>query len=81
MCVFDRFMLDHVTAPIPRLVLHTVLCLLPESVCLMGPDCSSWGLPARGTSQRNYMNSLGAVHLKWVSDSNVTISRKLGWQL
>ena len=61
----------------PRLVLHTILCLLPESVCLMGPDCSSWGLPARGASQRNYMNSLGAVHLNFVNDSNVTISRKL----
>ena len=61
-----------------RTVLWVVLNLRPEAVALMGPSCSSWGLPARATSMRNFMNALGARHLKFVHDSSVTISRMPG---
>ena len=60
-----------------RLVLHTILCLAAEGVVLMGPCCSSWGIPSRGTSLRSFVNSLGAVHLSFVAESNVTIARPL----
>ena len=59
----------------PRRVLYAILNLVEEAVVLMGPDCRSWGLPARGTSMRNYMNVLGAMHLPFVADGNLTISR------
>ncbi len=45
---------------------------------LLGPDCGSWGLPARSTSQRTYVNPFGAMHLPFVSDANMSISRNLG---
>ena len=63
-----------------RLVLHTALCLFPDSVCLMGPCCASWGLPARFTSMRSYINPFGAMHLPFVADANQTISLNLGWK-
>ena len=42
-----------------RLIMWVILCEYPEAVNLMGPCCSSWGLPARGTSCRNYVNPHG----------------------
>ena len=51
-----------------------------EAVNLMGPDCSSWGMPNRGTSRRNYMNVWGAMHLDHVTAGNMTISRT-EWQV
>ena len=62
----------------PRLVLWTVLCEFEESMNVMGPNCNSWGLPARSTSQRNYMNPNGATHLPFVDDGNCCVSRILG---
>jgi len=41
----------------------------------MGPECGSWGLPARGTSKRNFMNYHGALHLAFVADAEKTVSR------
>ena len=64
------------TNPLPRLVLHTMLCLCPEAVVLMGPCCASWGLPARGTSKRSYINAHGAMRLPFVGAANVTVGRK-----
>lgn len=58
-----------------RLVVWTILCQYPESVSLMGPECGSWGLPARSTSMRSYVNIWGALHLAFVKDGNQTISR------
>ena len=48
-----------------------------NSFVMMGPDCSSWGVPARGTSRRSLINPHGNVYLKWIRDSNRMISRKL----
>ena len=44
---------------------------------LMGPNCNSWGLPARGTSKRSYINAFGAMHFDFVHEGNTTISRTL----
>lgn len=62
----------------PRLVIHTLLCLGEESLVLMGPDCGSWGMPARGTSQRSYINPCGLGHLPFVEEGNLCISRSSG---
>ena len=43
----------------------------------MGPNCNSWGLPARGTSKRSYINAFGAMHFDFVHEGNTTISRTL----
>lgn len=64
----------------PRLTLHTVLCLFPDSVCLLGPNCGSWGIPARYTTMRPLINSWGAMHLPFVQDANTMISLKLGFK-
>ena len=58
-----------------RLCIYVILNMAPEGLALMGPDCASWGIPARGTAMRNYMNVFGAVHLDFVSRGNLTISR------
>ena len=47
----------------------------------MGPGCASWGLPARATSKRNFINVMGAAYLPFVASSNCTISRHLGWDM
>lgn len=61
-----------------RLVLWVVLCEAEESMNLMGPDCSSWGVPARGTTRRTYVNVNGAMHLDFVGQGNLCISRTFG---
>ena len=45
---------------------------------LLGPVCSSWGLPNRGTSRRDFINWRGADHLPYIAEANVMISRCLG---
>lgn len=45
----------------------------------MGPECGSWGVPARGTSMRNFMNWAGAMALAFVTNANMTVSRKHGY--
>lgn len=45
---------------------------------MMGPDCSSWGVPARGTSLRSPINCYGNLFLDWVRRSNCMVSRTLG---
>ena len=61
-----------------RLVLHTILCLFPDSLCLLGPCCSSWGIPCRYTTMRSYINANGATHLPFVAEANQTIGLSLG---
>ena len=64
-----------------RLAIWTVLNLAPEGVALMGPCCASWGLPARATSMRNFINVFGNMALPFVASGNMMISRTLGWLL
>ena len=60
-----------------RLVLWIALCEAPEAVNLMGPDCSSWGVPARGTPKRSYLNPDGLTQVPFVQDGNRTAARRL----
>ena len=53
--------------------MHAVLCLRPDSVSLLGPDCGSWGIPARYTTMRSFINAWGAMWLPFVSGANQTI--------
>ena len=48
-----------------------------NSLCLAAPDCSSWGIPARGSSHRNFVNSNGQLFYEWVRRSNAMVARKL----
>ncbi|CAK9024461.1 unnamed protein product [Durusdinium trenchii] len=41
----------------------------------MGPECGSWGLPARGTSKRTFCNAFGAMHLDFVSHANECVAK------
>ncbi|CAK9060849.1 unnamed protein product [Durusdinium trenchii] len=47
----------------------------PNGVACMGPPCSSWGLPARGTSQRTVMNIYGNIFSHWVRSNTAIVSR------
>ncbi len=60
-----------------RLCLWVILGMPPNSMAMFGPDCSSWGIPARSTSMRNYINSFGNMALSWVQNSNCMASRNL----
>ena len=64
--------------PLPRLVLWVVLHMVEDGYGHLAPDCSSWGVPARGTSCRNFMNVAGNLFLEWVRGANKMISRFLG---
>lgn len=64
-----------------RVAIHTVLCLFEYALCLMGPDCAPWGMPARYTSQKNFMNALGAMHLPFVDSGNQMVSMCLSYIL
>ena len=66
-----------VLSPLLRLALILALQLPINGLLLMAPDCSSWGLPARGTSKRSYINVYGRSALKWVRDSGTMVSRSL----
>ncbi|CAL1156057.1 unnamed protein product [Cladocopium goreaui] len=41
----------------------------------MGPECASWGIPARGTSKRTYINPFGAMELGFVADANECVAK------
>ena len=60
-----------------RLVIWIVLRERPSAFNLMGPVCSSWGLPNRATSQRDWLNWKGADWLPYVAGANLMISRSL----
>ena len=62
----------------PRLVVWVAMTMGPASFALMGPVCSSWGLPNRATSRRDYINWQGGQELPYVAQANVMISRILG---
>ena len=44
---------------------------------LVGPDCSSWGIPARSVSCRSWINPYGNLQNAWVTSNNELISRRL----
>lgn len=50
----------------------------PDALNVIGPDCGSWGMPARSVSGRSYINANGFASRSWVGHNNALISRKLG---
>ena len=72
-CRLDRFL--HIVDA--RLVLWVILHESPGAFNLMAPVCSSWGVPNRGTSRRDFLNWAGAQHLPYIKDANCMISRSL----
>jgi|OrbCmetagenome_4_1107370.scaffolds.fasta_scaffold163478_1 hypothetical protein len=48
---------------------------LPNAMNVLAPDCGSWGVPARGTSRRNWMNFVGMVNFDFVRRGNQMVSR------
>ena len=50
-----------------------------NSLTLFAPDCSSWGIPARGSSKRSYINSAGNLFSEWVRSANTMVARSLGF--
>ena len=57
------------------LALWVVLNEIPDAMNVIGPDCSSWGVPARATSMRNFNNPHGRAGLDWVSSGTTMVSR------
>ena len=65
----------------PRLILWTVMQMDCNALGHLAPDCSSWGIPSRGTSWRNFVNVAGNLFLPWIRGANVMISRFLAIHL
>ena len=57
--------------------MYAVLNQCVDAINVIGPDCSSWGLPARHTSMRSEINPLGRNGLAWVDTNNCLVSRPL----
>ena len=55
-----------------------ILCEVYDALNLIGPDCSSWTIPARGTSLRSFINPYGRMGIDFVGRNNCGISRTLG---
>ena len=69
-----------VSSAFSRLALYVVFNMGPDSVMMAGPDCSSWGIPARGSSKRSYINPMGLESVPFVASANCMIGRFLGIQ-
>ena len=61
--------------PWPRLTIFVVMQELPNAMNVLAPDCGSWGVPARGTSRRNWMNFVGMVNYDFGRRGNQMVSR------
>ncbi|CAE7265719.1 unnamed protein product [Symbiodinium pilosum] len=57
------------------LSIYAALNMIPDGVAVIGPDCSSWGIPARGSSGRNFINPNGYTHRAFVNSNNCLVSR------
>lgn len=69
----------YVSTPIfPRLAMMCVLQEGPNALNLVAPDCGSFSLVSRATSQRSPINPLGRQGLPFVFRGNGTISRCAG---
>ena len=60
-----------------RICVNIVLNEVENAVNMMAPDCSSWGIPCRGTSGRTFFNYQGFVQYGFVDVGNRMISRFL----
>jgi hypothetical protein len=68
---------SHVHRSMLRLTLAIAVNMMVNGVAMMGPDCSSWGLPARGSSWRSTINIHGFILSRWVQRSSMMITRLL----
>lgn len=64
-----------------RICVNIVLHEVENAVNLMAPDCSSWGIPCRGTSGRTFFNYQGFVQYGFVDVGNRMISRSLSCRI
>lgn len=64
-----------------RLTLWIAINMHPDAIACMGPDCSSWGVPARGTSMRSAINIYGNLMSSWVRRSTTMVTRLLPMHL
>ena len=60
----------------PRLTVYSILNQDEHALTLWAPDCSSWGLPARSTSQRSFVSPMGGTYA-FVQRANCMVSRNL----
>ena len=60
-----------------RLTIYAILNQDKHALTLFAPDCGSWGLPARSTSQRSYINPWGNEGYSFVQRGNCMVSRIL----
>lgn len=54
-----------------------MLQLPVNGLALFAVDCSSWGVPARATSKRSFINIHGNMFLQWVRDAGCMAARIL----
>ena len=59
----------------PRLAIWIAMNMTTNALGMLGPDCGSWGLPARGSSQRSEINIWGNLFSSWVRGGTQMISR------
>ena len=64
----------HATCCAVRVALFGCLMMAPQGVALLGPCCKTWGIPARGTTLRSWINPLG-VPYECVARGNMTVCR------
>lgn len=64
-----------------RIMLPTLVYLLlflawsgPSALCLLAPECGSWGRVCRGTTLRSPLNPLGFGYA-FVEEANLVIAR------
>ena len=59
-----------------RVALYAAMKLHTGCLCLAGPMCSSWGMPARSTTMRSLLNVQG-VGYPFVVSGNLQVARSL----
>lgn len=64
------------TRLVARVALYAALMLKPGCLMHLGPDCRSWGTPARGTTKRTAVNVMG-IGRELVYAGNRMVSRCL----
>ena len=60
-----------------RLTMWAIMNQEEHALTLFAPDCGSWGLPARSTSGRSFINPQGYEAYGFVHRANVMVSRNL----
>ena len=58
-----------------RLAMWVIMNECTDALNVIGPDCSSWGIPARSTSMRSYVNPFGRLGNDWVHRNYCLVSR------